>query len=331
LRAYAWFWAAVVLSLCFVFVVTPNATDLGPKSANYLLTLAPAAGVGTYTLATGLADTEHLIELYRRTEGKVGVTQFLGYEFPNGGQLLSPPLAPPRRIEFVGDSTTNGYGNECTAPTQSFSGATQNERLAFSGIAAHDLDADHHDISFSGKGVLLNYTRSDAVVFDELYPRAMPGAAAPAWAFAEPAPHVVWITLGGNDWDQDRSTIPWASAPDVAQFTSKYVALAALVRSKYPDAHVFVAIAPSLNDDYPYDVVNAANVSWKALTNMRSAVASVVATRAAAGDTKIYAYEFTRADHDADLTGCSYHANLALHRRMADEVLVQVRAKTGWP
>jgi hypothetical protein len=51
LRAYAWFWAAAVLSLCFVFVVTPNAADLGPKSANYLLTLAPAAGVGVALLA----------------------------------------------------------------------------------------------------------------------------------------------------------------------------------------------------------------------------------------------------------------------------------------
>lgn len=51
LRAYAWFWAAAVLSLCFVFVVTPNAVDLGPKSANYLLTLAPAAGAGVALLA----------------------------------------------------------------------------------------------------------------------------------------------------------------------------------------------------------------------------------------------------------------------------------------
>jgi hypothetical protein len=51
LRAYSLFWAAAVVSLCFVFVVTSNATDLGPKSANYLLTLAPAAGVGVALLA----------------------------------------------------------------------------------------------------------------------------------------------------------------------------------------------------------------------------------------------------------------------------------------
>jgi hypothetical protein len=51
LRAYASYWAAVVGVLCFVFVVTPNATDLGPKSVNYLLALAPAAGVGLALLA----------------------------------------------------------------------------------------------------------------------------------------------------------------------------------------------------------------------------------------------------------------------------------------
>jgi hypothetical protein len=51
-RAYAWFWGAAAAVLCFVFVVTPNAADLGPKSSNYLLTLAPAAGVGVALLAT---------------------------------------------------------------------------------------------------------------------------------------------------------------------------------------------------------------------------------------------------------------------------------------
>jgi hypothetical protein len=49
--AYAWFWATTSIVLSFVFVVTPNAVDLGPKSSNYLLALAPAAGVGVALLA----------------------------------------------------------------------------------------------------------------------------------------------------------------------------------------------------------------------------------------------------------------------------------------
>jgi hypothetical protein len=50
--AYAWYWAAVSALLSVVFVVTPNAADLGPKSSNYLLALAPAAGVGVALLAS---------------------------------------------------------------------------------------------------------------------------------------------------------------------------------------------------------------------------------------------------------------------------------------
>jgi hypothetical protein len=51
LRAYALFWAAAIVCLCVVFVVTRNAAALGPKSSNYLLTLAPAAGAGAALLA----------------------------------------------------------------------------------------------------------------------------------------------------------------------------------------------------------------------------------------------------------------------------------------
>jgi lysophospholipase L1-like esterase len=261
----------------------------------------------------------HTIELYKRTEGMVGTTQFMGYAFPNGGQLLSPPAAPSRRIEFLGDSTTNGYGNECSSPSEAFSGATQDERLAFSGLVAHDLNADHHDISVSGKGVLLNYERADTVVFDQLFPRTMPNDALPAWIFSNFTPDVVWMNLGGNDWDQES---PSTATPDVTAYTNKYLALAALVRSKYPSAHFFCSITPALNDDYP--------VGWNALSNQRAVIANVVNTRTAAGDTKIYAYEFARAVQSTDLTGCSFHSNLALHRKMADQVIVQIKSKTGW-
>ncbi len=50
--AYACYWAAASALLCVVFVITPNAADLGPKSSNYLLTLAPAAGAGVALLAS---------------------------------------------------------------------------------------------------------------------------------------------------------------------------------------------------------------------------------------------------------------------------------------
>jgi hypothetical protein len=53
-RVYAVFWAAAVVLLCAVFIVTPNAAALGGKSVNYLLTFAPAAGAGVALLARSL-------------------------------------------------------------------------------------------------------------------------------------------------------------------------------------------------------------------------------------------------------------------------------------
>jgi len=49
--AYATYWAASVVILSLVFVATPNAVDLGPKSVNYVLAFAPAAGAGIVLLA----------------------------------------------------------------------------------------------------------------------------------------------------------------------------------------------------------------------------------------------------------------------------------------
>jgi hypothetical protein len=73
LRAYAFFWAAAVAVLCLVFVVTPNAAALGPKSANYLLTLAPAAGVGVALLAARSRAAQLAVALAVAFVGAVNV------------------------------------------------------------------------------------------------------------------------------------------------------------------------------------------------------------------------------------------------------------------
>jgi hypothetical protein len=60
-RVYAAYWAVSVALLCVMFVVTPNAADLGPKSVNYLLTLAFAAAAGVALLAAGSLRAEVIV------------------------------------------------------------------------------------------------------------------------------------------------------------------------------------------------------------------------------------------------------------------------------
>ena len=68
------------------------------------------ATVGKNELAKGLAPGEHTVELYRRTEASEGESEIRGFDF-GGGTLLAPPPVT-RRLEFIGDSITCGYGNE---------------------------------------------------------------------------------------------------------------------------------------------------------------------------------------------------------------------------
>jgi hypothetical protein len=62
----------------------------------------------TIALGTGLGDGNHVVELYRETEGRYGDSVFLGFA---EGILKAPPTGEGRLIEVVGDSISAGYGN----------------------------------------------------------------------------------------------------------------------------------------------------------------------------------------------------------------------------
>lgn len=283
--------------------------------------LVPHDGDGEYVLASALAaDKPHVLELYRRTEAMVGITQILGFEFPGGGELLAPPPWPNRRIEFLGDSESTGYGVECASPSETFTGATQNERKAFPALAAKRLEAESHNVAYSGKGITRNEV-PNTTLFGELYMQSIPDVSeASAWDFSW-KPDVVWITLGANDWGPGGSGNE--PAPDPAFFKAKYRAFVELVRSKNPNSQIVCSVQGMLNDDWP--------VGWKAYTNVKTILQAIVDERRAAGDAKVHLHELPRAIDSRDLTGCSGHPNAAYHESAAASVASKIASITGWP
>jgi len=271
----------------------------------------------TYVLATGLAAGPHKVELSKMTEASVGTSQFMGFDF-GAGTLLPPPPAKTRHIEFLGDSASNGYGVEGASAACSFSAATQNARKGYPFLVAQSLNADHQSLTTSGKGVSRNYYHPDTEVFATVYQRTLPFVGGSAWDFADYTPDVVWITLGGNDYDPG---FPTEGAPNAATFQTKYTELVTLVRTKHPAAHIFCAVAPSLTDTYP--------AGFNAYTSVKTALANVVAAKNGAGDAKVYSFEFTRSVN-ADLTACEGHPNAAKHTAMAAEAVTFIKTKTGW-
>jgi lysophospholipase L1-like esterase len=150
-----------------------------------------------------LGPGEHVVRVDKLTESQTGSARFLGFTVGRGGQALPPP-SRPRRIEFIGDSHTVGYGVRATkrSCTQAEIHDLTDTSLTFGPILSRRLDADYRIVAFSGRGVVRNYGGSSpGQPLPVLYSRLIPGQAAPVVDPADPwRPDLIVIGLGTNDF-----------------------------------------------------------------------------------------------------------------------------------
>ncbi len=261
---------------------------------------------GSVTLASGLAAGNHTLEFVRRTEAWVGDVQFRGFTV-DGGQLLAPPTPSARRIEFIGDSITAGYGNEGTSASQHFTTRNENAYLAYGSVAARALGADQFTVAWSGKGVIRNYGGDTSELLPALYSRILPYDTTTLWNPGQWVPQVVVINLGTNDFA--------SSIPDKTAFTTGYSNFVSRIRTQYPNAHIYCALGPML--------------SYASLDNARDYITTVVNQLSAAGDTKVHFIEFPMQDGSLGY-GEDYHPTVAQDAVMASQLVNQIKADLGW-
>jgi lysophospholipase L1-like esterase len=265
---------------------------------------------GLDSLATGLAEGPHKVELYRRTEADQGEAQLLGFDF-GGGQLLAPPPAAERRIELVGDSISAGYGNEGADMNCPFTPDTENHYLTYGALAARELGAELSTVAWSGKGVVCNYGDTATSCTDPMpsyYDRILPARANSAWDFSAWQPQAVVVNLGTNDF----STMV---DPTEQQFEQALGTLFERIRAANPDARILATVGPLL--------------SGSDLATARLYINNAVAARTAAGDAKIESFDLAPTNA-ADGYGCSWHPSLRTHQVMANALASKLRAELGW-
>ncbi len=259
----------------------------------------------TVVLGSGLAAADHVVELYRETEGAYGDTVFGGVV---DGTVKGAPAASGRLIEFVGDSISCGYGNlgmEVHPPwdnTCTFSVDTEAAYQAYDSVTARNLGAEVSIIGRSGWGMYRDLSNNTANVLPSVYANTVGTEASPTWDFSRKADAVV-INLGTNDI---------ASGTDPgAPFEAAYLAFLKVVRGHYPAAWIFMTIGPMTADP--------------GLTQMRTHLANVAA---ASADPRVTTVDL--AVQDTSTTGCDYHPNIAEDGVMATALTAAIRAKLGW-
>jgi lysophospholipase L1-like esterase len=279
------------------------------------------------------ADGEHTLVLYRKTESRFGKTTFNGFSFPNGGMVL-PIERPGRKLLFIGDSITAGYGADKIGPydqsganptancppdlyrpeagaptemqiqsnTQALIGA-ENAYVSFAANVGRTLKADTQLVALSGVGMARS-RNPDEPTIDKLYNRVGGEITSRILADASWQPDAIVLNVGTNDF---------ASGDPGAVFQVKLEEFAKKLRDDYKNAVIVLMVGPMVQFGQKDKLVEYVSTT-KANLDM-------------AGDKKIRVVEVTQ---NATKVGCEYHPTADTHQAMSASVAAEVRAALGW-
>jgi len=250
-----------------------------------------SSGLQTFQVASGLSDTVHGISICRRVEASAGKNTFQGFVLDSGKTLVAPGSGSSRKIAFIGDSYTCGYGDEASFGDP-FTYATENACITYAAQMASHYNADCMITAWSGQGMVRNYNdpnQTSVTPFPYFYPRTCGSVAANDYAFTW-QPDVVVIVLGINDF----STTPY---PSQAQYVTGYSNFVKTVRSHYPNADILCTY-------------------WSRMNSIASNyIASVAST---SGDSKVH---FANVPYNLNLPadyGSDYHPNASGQTKIAN-------------
>ncbi len=189
----------------------------------------------TYTLASKLSAGRHLIEVFHRSETLPGDFKVFDVKLSKKASFDNEPrlFNNNRRIAFIGDSYTVGYGVEGLNPEDGTPFEKTNSTKSYAFLLARKLFADYRLFAFSGRGLVRNY---DNIVPDWTIPKLLeytvPGMAEQgkggAAYDASWHPQVIVVFIGINDF---QGNPPRASEAD---FVKEYHNLLAKLRKEHP-------------------------------------------------------------------------------------------------
>ena len=264
-----------------------------------------------FVLAEGLADAQHTVKLMYAIEGYELRPEFYGFILDPGKDLTEAPALPQRKIEFIGNSITCGYGIEADVATAPFTYETENHYYSFASLTARALQAQHLVVARSGIGIFRNYNGP----YDGTPEGAMPAVydytnyddQSQLWDFTQYQPDLVCINLGTNDASVGRF--------NQQKMREAYASFLQHVRGNYPHAKIVMMSGCMLNS-FRNDAVKAQ-------------LDAVVAQAQRRGDNQVYRFDFEPQDGSLGY-GASYHPSLKQQEKMANELVPFLKEIMGW-
>lgn len=168
---------------------------------------------------------------------------------------INPTQSKKRKIEFIGDSITCGYGNEGVCKVDDFTTRLENPWLGYAVQVAEMLEAEVQLVSWSGIGVYSGWTEIDEpnreLLMPEFYQYTDISLSEligekERWLFNVFEPDVIVIHLGTNDASYTKGI-----KERVEQFGSAYYKFVKEVRQYNPKAMILCVLGVMGQELYP--------------------------------------------------------------------------------
>ncbi|OUM60909.1 carbohydrate esterase family 2 protein [Piromyces sp. E2] len=265
---------------------------------------------------------EHTIRFMKVSECMMG-SIFID-EIRTDAEKIEPTAYNNKKIEFIGDSITCGYGVDGTG--DGFSTKTENGSRTFAYLASKKLNADYSMVAFSGCGVLSGYSnngvRNTDLIMSKHYHEfgyvadqepSVSNMSEIEWDSKRFVPDLVVINLGTNDVSYLNSiTDEEKKESEKAAFIAEYENLITDVRATNPNAEILCALGIMGADVYP---------------QIEEAVHNYVSET---GDTKVNLYKFNSQNIEKNGKGVDWHPAPQSHVDAAYELIDQIETLYGW-
>ncbi|MES2826252.1 MAG: SGNH/GDSL hydrolase family protein [Pseudomonadota bacterium] len=245
-----------------------------------------------------LGEGIHKVRVEKRTESYSRTATFHGFFIPESQKVLTTEK-PKRKIEFIGDSFTLGYGNTSTSRQCSNEQVflTTDTQVAFGSLVAKHFNAQYQINAFSGQGIVRNYKGSDPETSLILkYPYVFNYGDIvykDDWS-----PQIIAIILGTNDFNTPLEPHErWKTRETLQKdFVATYEKFVLSLRKQHPTANIFL-VSP--------------DNSTSEVTAQISRVADNLKIK---GEHKVL---LQVTDITLGLTGCAWHASVEDHKKVA--------------
>lgn len=254
--------------------------------------------IDTIDISRYLNKGKHTLLICKNTESGLGYLEFLGLACD---KLLPPRALPERKIEFIGNSITCGFGNDASTPCET--GKWYDHENAYAGygpLTARLLNAQWHVSAVSGIGMIHSCCKME-ILMPEVFDKMDMRSDSVSWNFTKYVPGIVTICLGQNDGIQDSTA-----------FCSAYVHFIQVIRKHYPKAKIICLNSPMADKKLNPVLMNYIN--------------GVVANRRYAGDRQVYKFFFNKRF----VGGCYGHPSGPEDQELADELAGYIRHLARW-